>query len=292
MEGRRAARPVRHAENPRPGVGQPPDYLAGDRRLRRRDDAAGRAGSRQRGGAMTNPPPTPGWPKARPRLTADQQRVWEDWYSYFSTASTPTGSTAYTSSTTATPCGASSRAAGRWRSAPDGAHLAFEDVDHHAEYVGVELRPTFSDEIRASTPGRGSSPATASSGWTSRTATSTACWPSTSWNTWKTFPRVGGGPARPPAGPARSRSSSPAKAVRATHSADASPSGGFSRSGTANGTPRSSPTNTSTRPGRCCATGPAVPRHAPGLLPAGRPVDRPKPRDRADPDTDPPRGTR
>ncbi|HLL90864.1 MAG TPA: class I SAM-dependent methyltransferase [Tepidisphaeraceae bacterium] len=96
----------------------------------------------------------PTWPKVRPPLDAEQQRIMEDWYGH------------YLGNVLPNRFGAIDRFGHEYvlRSMVDGArtlevgpgtgsHLQFEDLKRHEQYVGVELRATLGNTIERDYPG-------------------------------------------------------------------------------------------------------------------------------------------
>jgi len=93
------------------------------------------------------------WPKIRPALNDEQRRVWEDWYEHFLNH-LYTGKFDRVHQFNHHYALRSAAAGGKTLEIGPGtgAHLDFEDARGMSEYVGVELRATFSDQIAAKHP--------------------------------------------------------------------------------------------------------------------------------------------
>jgi SAM-dependent methyltransferase len=93
------------------------------------------------------------WPKVRPALSERQTAVLEDWYSQFLNEVLP-GRYRWVDRWNHRYAARSAHAGERTLEIGpgNGSHLAFEDVGCQTEYVGLELRDTFSQDMRARYP--------------------------------------------------------------------------------------------------------------------------------------------
>jgi SAM-dependent methyltransferase len=94
-----------------------------------------------------------GWPKVRPELSERQTLVLEDWYSQFLNEVLP-GRYGWVDKWNHSYAARSARAGERTLEIGPGtgSHLDFEDIASQVEYVGLELRDTFSQEMRVRYP--------------------------------------------------------------------------------------------------------------------------------------------
>jgi SAM-dependent methyltransferase len=88
------------------------------------------------------------WPKVRPDLTPEQETVMADWYSTFLGEVLP-GRFGWIDRFNHSYAAHSGQPGDRTLEIGpgNGSHLAFENLDDHVEYVGVELRETLSKQI-------------------------------------------------------------------------------------------------------------------------------------------------
>src|SRR5262245_42963309 len=92
------------------------------------------------------------WPKSRATLTADQERILEDWYAYW-LRHAPHHFGWIDSFNHRYPLRMSFKGARTLEiGAGVGSHLRHEDLGGEEEYVAVELRPDFARAIRESFP--------------------------------------------------------------------------------------------------------------------------------------------
>lgn len=90
------------------------------------------------------------WPKRRDPLTPEQQAMWEDWYKYFldhmyTSQFGPIHRFNHTYAARSAGVGGKILEIGPGT----GAHLDYEPLELMDEYIGVELRPAFSDALAA-----------------------------------------------------------------------------------------------------------------------------------------------